>query len=116
MPHFKLKLGLSFIPFFGFAIVLFWGMFSVYAINRKRTEVFIYDFLAMALCLLVFIPFAIGIYLTVYFIAPANTAVLISLILLIVILGSYAMAGICLAVQYKYCKKLIARQNTEYLS
>lgn len=116
MSHFKLKLGLSFIPIFGFAIVLLWGMFSVYAINRKRTEVFIYNFLAMALCLLVFIPFAIGIYLTAYFIDPSNTALLVSLILLSSILGLYAMAGVCLAVQHNYCKKLVARQNAEYLS
>lgn len=116
MSHFKLKLGLSLIPLFGFVIVLFWGMFSAYAINRKRTNAFICALLSMAGCLLVGIPLMIGIYLVVYFITPANTALFIGLILLIAILCLYAMAGICLAVQYNYCKKLTARQNTEYLS
>lgn len=112
MERFKLKIGLGLIPFFGFIIVLFWGMFSVYAVNRKRSQVFLYDFAAMIGMLIVFIPMGLGIYFFIQNADLTNTILVMSVELSIALVGTYLMTGVCLAIQYLYCKKLVALKNT----
>ena len=116
MERFKLKIGLGLIPFFGFIITLFWGMFSVYAVNRKRIQVFFYDVAVMIGMLIIFIPMGLGIYFFMQNTDLTNTALVMSVVLSIVVGGLYLMTAVCLAIQYLYCKKLVARSNMENLS
>ena len=116
MDRFKLKIGLGAIPIFGFFIALFWGMASVYAINRRRMQVFFYGVISILGMLVVTIPMYIGIYFFMQNVDKTYTALIVGGLLSIIIVGLYFMTAICLAVQYLYCKKLIDRQNTQYLS
>ena len=116
MERFKLKIGLGVIPFFGFMIALFWGMFSVYAVNRKRLQVFLYDFAVMIGMLIIFIPMALGIYFFIQNADLSNKTLVAGVVLSIVLVGLYLMTAVCLAIQYLYCKKLVARRDMQYLS
>ena len=116
MKQFKLRIGLGCIPFLGFVIVLFWGMFSVYAINRKRSQVFIYDLVCMAGMLIAFIPMGLGIYFFMQNVDLSNTSLIVGVLLSISIVGLYFMTAGCLAVQFIYCKKLIDCRNMQNLS
>lgn len=115
MKRFKLKIGLGIIPFFGFIIVLFWGMFSVYAFNRRRIQVFLYDLACMAGISIIFIPMGLSSYFFIQNTNLTNTAFVISVLLSIYLVGFYLMTAMCLAVQYFYCKKLAVCQNAQYL-
>ncbi|MDE7168308.1 MAG: hypothetical protein K2O28_05615 [Clostridia bacterium] len=116
MKWFKLKIGLGLIPFFGFVIDLFWGMFSVYKVNRKSSQVFFYDFVAMIGMFIVFIPMGLGIYLFTQYADLTNITLVVGVELSIVFVGLYLMTAVCLAVQYLYCKKLVANKNAQNLS
>lgn len=116
MGRFKLKVGLGFIPFLGFLIILFWGMFSVYAVNHKRIQVLQYDLACMAGIIIVFVPMGLGIYFFIQNVDPTNKSLVIGVLLSICLVGLYLITAVCLAIQYLYCKKLFARQNTQYLS
>lgn len=116
MMRLKLKAVIGAIPFLGFVIVLFWGMFSVYAINRRRIHAFIYAFISIMGTVIVLIPAGLGLYFFMQSIDLTNTLLLICGLLFICLAGLYLSTAVCLAVQYLYCKKLVARQNTQYLS
>ena len=116
MEKLKLKIGLGVIPFFGFIIILFWGMLSVYAVNRNRKQVFLYGVASMIGMLIIFTPIGLGIYFFILYADLTNTALVLSVLLLISLVGLYLMTAVCLAIQYLYCKKLVARQNMQYLS
>lgn len=111
MSHFKLKLGLCFIPVFGFFMVLLWGMISTYSIYRKRLHAFVYGFICAVASFITAIILAIIWKFLFSFFDHSNTALFIGIALAIGVVWLYLLSGISLAAQYFYCKKLISKQS-----
>ena len=113
----KLQLALSFIPFFGFAIVLFWGMFRLWHITGKRGYAFRYTLLCM-------IPFLVlgGIaafgcyYLILAHITRENIPLILGLSLCFLCVMCWLMAGACLLIQNRYAQKITAREQERSIS
>lgn len=115
MSHFKLKLGLSFIPFVGFFIVIIWGMVSTYNIFHKRIHAFIYAIICMAVAFIAALLFALIWYFFMQFVELSNISLVIGIALAISFVLTYIIAGISFVVQYFYCRKLIASKNDKVL-
>lgn len=108
MSHFKLKLGLGFIPFFGFFIVIIWGMVSTYKIYHKRVHSFIYALICMAVVFITALLFALIWNSFMQSADLSNISLIVGVALAIGLVWTYIIMVLSFAVQYFYCKKLIA--------
>lgn len=90
-------------------------MISTYKIFHKRIYAFIYAFICMAVAFITALLFTLIWYFFIQSADLSNISIIIGVALAIGLIWTYIIAGISFAVQYFYCRKLIASKNDKAL-